>query len=105
MKGEKHPEGHYINLWMLLGIIIFSGFGIPISITTDNAAFIGMGPAIGVAIGLSIGAAVEQQKKKEGKIRPLTKQEKKQRQRLVTAGLIILTIAALLGLALFLLMM
>jgi phosphate/sulfate permease len=103
MKEKKYPEGHFINLWMVLGIIIFSGFGIPISIATENPGFIGIGPALGVAVGLSIGAGIEAKMKKEGKIRSLTKEEKKKRQKMVTAGLVILTAAALLGLVLFLL--
>ena len=98
---KKHPEGYYINLWMIIGIVIFSGFGIPISIATDNAAFIGMGPALGLAVGLSIGSGIEEKMKKQGRIRPLTKEEKKKRQRMVAAGIIILSLGALLGLIVF----
>ena len=102
-KQKKYPEGYFINKWMVIGIAIFSGIGIPLSIATDNAGFIGIGPALGVSIGLSIGSAVESKYKKEGKIRRLTKEEKKKRKMLVTIGVVILTIGALLAFAMFLL--
>jgi len=88
---------------MVLGIAIFSGIGIPLSIATDNFGFIGIGPALGVSIGLSIGSAIETKYKKEGKIRPLTKDEEKKRKKLVTIGVLVLVVGVLLALALFLL--
>jgi hypothetical protein len=94
-KVESYPEGHFIGLWMALGIAIFSGFGIPLSIITDNPGFIGIGPAIGVAFGLSIGQSLENKYKKEGKIRPLTDSEKKNKKNAVTIGIITLSLGVL----------
>ena len=82
---EKFPEGHFISMWTGIGIAIFAGLGVPISFITGNHGLIGIGPAIGVVIGAAIGNAVEE-KKKKGKIRPLTEAEKiKRKKALITA--------------------
>ena len=94
-KTGKFPEGHFIGIWMGIGIAIFSGVGIPLSILLENPGFIGIGPAIGVSFGLAIGMSIEGKKKKEGKIRPLTTKEKNRRKILTTS-------LVLLGLLLFL---
>lgn len=96
-KTEKYPEGHFIGMWMAIGMLIFSGIGIPLSIATGNPGLIGIGPALGVAFGLSIGAGIEEKMKREGKIRPLTKEEKKRKK----IGLVIGVIALLLGIVAF----
>ena len=85
-RDKKYPEGHFVSMWMRIGIAIFSGMGIPLSIITNNYGFIGIGPAIGVALGLSIGQAVENKYKEDGKIRSLTEDEKKGRKNAVMAG-------------------
>ena len=100
-KNKKYAEGHFLGIWMVIGIAIFSGLGIPLSIVTENYAFIGIGPALGVAFGLAIGQAIEKKYKKEGKIRPLTEDEKKRRQMAVLGGVLILT----LGVIVFLLLL
>ena len=94
-KDKKYPEGHFLGMWMGIGIAIFSGLGIPISIATDNFGFIGIGPALGVAFGLSIGQSIENNYKKEGKIRPLTESEQKRKKNAVIAGIVILTLGVL----------
>jgi hypothetical protein len=96
-KDTKYPEGHFLGLWMGLGIAIFSGFGIPLSIATGNPGFIGVGPALGVSFGLAIGQSVENKYKKEGKIRPLTNEELKRKKMGVLAGISLLTLGALLA--------
>jgi len=58
----------------------------------------GIGPAIGVSIGVAIGSSIEAKHKKEGRIRPLTKREKKNRKVIVWIGITLLII----GLAVFL---
>lgn len=106
MKNQsKYPEGHFVNMWMAIGIAMFSGIGIPLSIATDNMGFIGIGPALGVSIGLSIGSGIEAKYKKEGKIRPLTKEEEMRRKTLVTIGLLILTALSILGFVFFMLLL
>ncbi len=60
---------------MGIGIAIFSGLGIPLSIAL-NLGLIGIWPALGVAFGLAIDSSIESKYKKEGKIRPLTEDEK-----------------------------
>ena len=99
---EKYPEGHFVSMWMGIGIAIFSGIGIPLSIITDNPGFIGIGPAIGVAFGLSIGQGIENRYKLEGKIRPITDTEKKRKKSVVTLGIISIFIGIILVLILFL---
>ena len=51
-KNKKYPEGHFLGMWMGIGIAIFTGVGVPISIATKNLGLIGIGPAIGIAFGL-----------------------------------------------------
>jgi hypothetical protein len=99
-KNKKYAEGHFLRMWMGIGLAIFSGIGIPLSIVTKNYGFIGIGPALGVAFGLSIGQAIENKYKKEGKIRPLTEDEKKRKQMAVLAGLAVLILGVIVALLL-----
>ena len=92
---KKYPKGHFIGMWMGIGIAIFSGIGIPLSIALNNYAFVGMGPALGVAVGLSIGQGIETKHLKEGRIRPLTDKEKRNQKIVLTTAIIILTIGVL----------
>jgi len=100
-KDKKYPEGHFLGMWMGIGIAIFSGFGIPLSIITKNPGFIGIGPAIGVAVGVAIGQTIENKYKQEGRIRPLSESEIKKKKNVVTAGIIILTLGVLMFILLY----
>jgi hypothetical protein len=104
VKNRKYAEGHFVGMWMAICIVIFSGIGVPLFIALENPGLIGIGPAIGVALGLSIGSGIESRYKKEGKIRPLTGEEKKKREMLVAAGVAILAILSVMGLVVFLLL-
>ena len=97
---NKYPEGNFVWMWMGIGIAIFSGIGIPLSIVSENLGFLGIGPAIGVAIGLAVGSSIEAKYKKEGKIRPLSEKEKKRKKIGITAGIVILSLLALIFLIL-----
>ena len=97
---KQYPEGHFLGMWMAIGIVIFSGLGIPLSIVTGNPGLMGIGPALGVAIGLSIGQAVENKYKQEGKIRPLSQAEQKRKKLVLTLGIIFLVLGVLLSLLL-----
>ena len=92
---KKFPKGHFVGMWMGIGIAIFSGLGVPLSIITENFGLIGIGPAIGVAIGLSIGQSIENKYNKEGRIRPLTETEKRKRKIAITFGIVLLTLGVL----------
>jgi hypothetical protein len=92
---EQYPEGHFLGMWMGIGIALFSGLGIPISIITNNYGFIGMGPAIGVAVGLAIGQGIENKYKQEGRIRPLTEAERKRKKLAVYAAIMLLILGVL----------
>jgi hypothetical protein len=98
-----YPEGHFVRMWMGIGIAVFSAFGIPLSIATENPGFIGIGPALGVSIGLAIGSSIEAKYKREGRIRPLTEEEKKRKKIAIIIGVVSLVVLSLLGL-LFLLL-
>jgi hypothetical protein len=100
-KTKKYPEGHFLGMWMGIGMAIFSGLGIPLSIATESPGFIGIGPALGVAFGLAIGQSIENKYKEEGGIRPLTESEQKRKKNTVFAGLIILTLGLLVFILLF----
>ena len=95
---EQYPQGHFIGLWMGIGIAIFSGIGIPLSIITDNPGFIGIGPAIGVGFGISIGQVIENKYKKQGKILSRSESEFKRNKIAVFIGIIILIIGLILAL-------
>lgn len=96
-KLKKYPEGQLVGMWMAIGIAIFSGLGIPISIVTNNFGFIAIGPALGVSFGLAIGQSIENRYKKEGRLRPLTESEQKRKKNSVIAGIVILTIGFLMA--------
>jgi len=69
----KYPEGHY----MAIGIAI----GVAIGLALDNLA-------IGIGVGAGIGIAMEAKAKKEGKIRPMTKEEKGRQKWFLLIGLL-----------------
>jgi len=100
-KIKKYPEGHFVGMWIGICIAIFSGFGIPLSIITENPGFIGIGPALGVAIGVAIGQSIENKQKQEGKIRPQTESEQKRKKNAVIAGIVILTLGVVMFVILF----
>ena len=95
---KKYPEGHFIGMWLGIGISIFTGVGIPLSFALNNPGLIGIGPAIGVVIGVAIGTSIENKHKKEGLIRPRTKKERSNRNIL----LISLIALGIIGLAILL---
>ncbi len=86
-KNKQYPEGHFVGLWMGIGIALFSGLGIAIGVVMENYAFIGIGPAIGVAFGLPVGQAIENKHKEQGNIRPLSDKEKRTRKNALLLGL------------------
>jgi len=100
-EANKYPEKHFLGMWIGLGIAIFSGFGIPLSIATNNPGLIGIGPALGVAFGVAIGQSIENRYKKEGKIRPLTEREQNRFKTLINTSIAIL----LIGVYIFLLLL
>lgn len=94
-KNKKYPEGYFVERWMAIGMAIFSGLGVPISIATDNPGLIGIGPGVGIAIGVAIGQSVEAKYKKEGKIRPLNEEEKIKKKKNAKMGIVILLLGIL----------
>jgi hypothetical protein len=97
---KKFPKGHFVRLWMGIGVAIFSGLSILLSIIIDNFGFIGIGPAIGLPLGLAVGKSIENKYYKEGRIRPLTEMEEKKQKIAVIIGLA----AFVIGVLFFLLM-
>ena len=95
---EKYPEGHFVGMWMGIGIAIFTGIGVSLSVALKMPGLIGIGPAIGVVFGTALGQSIESKYKKAGKIRPLTEEEKRKRKILIIAGIFVF----ILGLILFL---
>ena len=86
----KYPEGHFVGLWMGIGIAVFSGLGIPLAIVTGNHGLMGVGPGLGVAFGVGVGQSIENKYKKAGKIRPLNQVEKKRKRIAIVSGLVVL---------------
>jgi len=77
---QQYPEGHYIGLGLGIGIPL----GMPIGMAMGNIA---LGPAMGVPIGIAIGLAMEAKATEEGKIRPLTNEEKKRKKTVLWSAL------------------
>ncbi len=73
---EKKKQGHYVGMWMAIGIAIWSGTFIPLAIATDNIGLIGLGPAVGVIFGLIVGKAVEKDKMEKGILEPVKEEPK-----------------------------
>jgi len=99
----KYPEGHFVGQWMGIGIALGAGIGVPIGLAIGNPGFFGIGLPIGLAIGSAIGAAKEKKAKEEGRIRPLTEQEKKRKKNAIFVGIGLLISGIIVGLALFML--
>ena len=87
MSTIKNPKGHYISVGIIIGIGIFGILGTVIYLITNNFAFIGVGPAVGLPIGLILGQSMESKKEREGKIRELSTQEKQRQHLLIFLGL------------------
>jgi MFS family permease len=94
---KSYRKGHFMGIGMAIGIPIGFLFGLIAGIIlNDMTMFIILGPGGGVALGISIGTALEA--KYNPNPRPSTPEEK----RMMTRLTILLTITALIGLAVFL---
>jgi len=98
---KKYPEGHFVGMWIGIGMAMFTGVGVALSVAMKSPGLIAIGPALGVGVGVAIGSGIEAKKKKEGKIRPLTDAEHSNRKKLLIAGGAIFTVGFLLFLALY----
>lgn len=99
MERKQYPKGHFLGMWIGIGMAMFSGMGISIAFATDNMGLIGIGPAIGVGFGAGVGTAIEKKKAEEGLIREHTEEEiaqnkKMKRIALMLLGLGVVTLAA-----------
>lgn len=94
-KNGKYPEGHFVKIWMVIGIAIGAGMGIALGIAIGNPGLFGIGIPLGLALGLAVGSSIEVKYKKEGKLRPLTKEEKKNQKLSVMIGVALLVIGIL----------
>jgi len=103
MAKEKIPEGQLIGQWIGIGIALGAGIGVPIGLAIGNPAFFSFGLPIGLTIGVAIGSVQEKKAKEEGRIRPLTAQEKKSKERAIYIMIGTLILGVIVGLALFLL--
>ncbi len=98
---KKYPEGHFVGIGIGIGMAMFSGVGVALSVALESPGLIGIGPALGVGAGVAIGKSIEEKKRKEGKIRPLTDNEKLNRKWLMIAGGGLLVVGFLVLLALY----
>jgi hypothetical protein len=89
MKKRIYPEGYYVGQGIAIGIVV----GVGIGIALGNPA---IGVGAGVAIGVGVGAGIEAKAKKEGRVRSLTKEERRIKKRifrmLIAAGLVVFTL-------------
>lgn len=100
---KKFPEGHFVGMWIGIGMAMFAGVGVALSTALDSPGLIGIGPALGVGFGAAIGQAVEKKKMAEGKVRPLTDAERKRRKRSTAIGVAVLAVGIVALFSLFLL--
>jgi len=100
-KEKIYPEGHFVGIWIVICIAIFSGFGIPLSVVTENFAFIGIGSALGVAVGTAIGQSIENRYKQDGRIRLLSESETKSRKNAVAIGVLTMIFGVLIFIFLY----
>lgn len=91
-ESKSYPEGHFVGLWMGIGIALFTAIAVPLCFLIDNFAFIGVGPAIGVSIGLAVGQGIEAKYKEAGQIRPATMAEHQKKKTAILLALAILVI-------------
>ena len=91
-RNEGYPEGHFVRKWTAIGVAIGAALGIPVGFAIGNPGLFGIGLPVGLALGLSIGSAIEAKYKKEGKLRPLTEEEKRNRKSGVVIGVALLLI-------------
>lgn len=88
MTKKKYPEGHFLSYGIALGLPL----GLPFGLAMGGPEFFGSGMAIGMCLGLAFGYALEEKYKKEGRIRPLTAEEKEKKDKLskiTIAGLLV----------------
>lgn len=46
---DKYAEGHFISLWIGIGVAVGAGLGVVFALLIGNLAFLGIGIPIGVA--------------------------------------------------------
>jgi hypothetical protein len=97
---KKFPKGHFVGIWMGIGLAMFAGLGVPLSVATGNTGLIGLGPAMGLVFGTIIGQIVEKNKDSQGLIRELTPAERRSRSYAILAGLVILVAGMVIFIAL-----
>ena len=97
------PEGHFVGMWIGIGMAMFAGVGVALSTALDSPGLIGIGPALGVGFGAAIGQGIEKKKKAEGLVRPLSRAEKDRRKKGVLIGVITLSVALVVLVSLLLL--
>lgn len=101
MADKVYPEGRIVAMWIGIGMAMFAGLGVPLSIAVESPGLMGIGPAIGAGVGAAIGASIESRYRGEGRIRPLTAGERRQQRWAVIAGAVLL----LLGVAFLILLL
>jgi uncharacterized membrane protein YbhN (UPF0104 family) len=100
-ENKKYPEGHFVGMWMGIGIALFTGLGLFFGNALKNSNFISMGPLIGVAFGLIVGQSIEAKNKREGRIRKLSEKEKKRKKAIVLIGITLLILGFIMFFSLY----
>lgn len=94
-----YSEGHFVGAWLAISMVVWSGIAMVMGIASGNPGLFVIGLPMGLAFGLTVGTSVEAKYKRAGKIRPLTKEEKK-KNRLMGITLLVIGITAFLFLLL-----
>ncbi|RLD64272.1 MAG: hypothetical protein DRJ01_01250 [Bacteroidetes bacterium] len=87
---KKYPEGHFVGMYIALGVAVFTALGLYFGSTFEKSNYITIGPVIGVLFGVIVGRSIESKYKQEGRIRCLTDKEKNRKKILVLIGVLLL---------------
>ena len=81
--GKQYPEGHFKWKGMAVGM----PFGIPIGLAIGGPAFLGVGVCAGMCLGLAAGSAVESKYRSDGRVRPMTEEERRRKRLGIVGGI------------------
>ncbi len=93
-KKKTYPEGYFVKKWMGLGMAIFAGLGVPLSLISDNESLVGIGPALGMSVGIAVGASIEEKYKAKGLIIPDSSKGSQKRKTAIAIVILGIAIAA-----------
>lgn len=90
---KTHPKGHLILMSMFYGFLIALAIGLALNYFFHSYLIIDAALPIGLLIGALVGRKIEKRLDKVGRIRPITKEERKIEQFFIVFGLMLFIIS------------